>query len=106
MARNTCSIQSIEAHDLLGGGEFVGFSGHRQGGEQSPRDRGLALWRFYLAHLEIGEGYSLGIDRSSMSRLDDADASRLHPDVGNTPSIAGSRWRNADIHGAELAPIG
>src|ERR1700716_542114 len=98
--------QPIEAHDLLGGGEFVRFSRHRQGGEQSPSDRSLALWRLDLAHLEIGEGHRLGIDRGSMSRFDDAYASRLHSHLGETSSSAGSRWRDADIHGAEVAPIG
>lgn len=35
--------QPIEADNLLSGGELIGFSGNRQGGEQAPPDRCLPL---------------------------------------------------------------
>src|SRR5215216_4628638 len=98
--------QPIELYDLLCGGEFVRLPGDRQRGQQSPYDRLVAVRRICLAHLYVGECYGCGIDRRRrVARLGNANATGFHAHVGDACGFAGPTWRNANIHGAERAPI-
>ena len=81
--------QPIKAHDLLSSGEL---SASPATGRVVSSRQVIAVWPFggdHLAHLDIGECHGLGIDRSSMSRPDDAYASRLHPHPGGPPASPG-----------------
>src|SRR6202163_3650201 len=97
--------QPIETHDLLCGGELVRLACDRQRREQSPCDGLVALRRIYLAHLDIGERHRRGIDLGSMAWLGDAHASGLYVNFGGASGFTGSRWRNANTHCTEFAPV-